>query len=308
VHTPKPPVWVGVGDSYSSGHHQTTSQPNCAKEAPWPFTCQPSDLVENDPSFSWVTVATGKYNVSLHTPTAWQIQPLVVAKSGDPTSKFGNGTYNSNPSSWASTGQAGRMSVELFTRYNSWNVVSMNGGADDTIWVGAMTQWYTDNFNNGRNPWAVSAIVYCPDTESVRNDLHTNNLTGNITANLQGIIAVAGNASPGVRVLDENYPYVVDYGTQTTGNPCYSDWNINGTTYHGVKSVIDTLNSAHSALTGSRMKIVDVKTAFGVNNTVSNGYIQLIQIYGYPHPSGGSSGGQNKIADTAVSVLTGSGW
>jgi hypothetical protein len=32
VHTPKPPVWVGVGDSYSSGHHQDADEPWCPSQ------------------------------------------------------------------------------------------------------------------------------------------------------------------------------------------------------------------------------------------------------------------------------------
>lgn len=308
VRTPRRPVWVGVGDSTSSGHHQTTDEPGCAEEAPWPFTCEPADLVPNDASYSWVSSAASKVNTSLHVPSGWQTQPVVVAKSGQATSEFGNGTFASNPSEWASTGQAGRASVELYSRYNSWNVVSMTGGANDTNWYDVMRQWYIDNFSNGKEPWDVSTVLECPNTEAVWQTLQSASLTASIAANLQGIVEVAAAASPGVRVLNLNYPYVVDYGTQSTGNPCYSDWNINGTDYRGVKSVVDALNAARAAVTGARVKNVDVKSAFGVNTTVSGGYLQLTRIYGYPHPSGGPSGGQNRMADQASSVLTGPGW
>jgi hypothetical protein len=307
VHTPKQPVWVGVGDSYSSGHHQTADEPSCAEEAPEPFTCEPSSFTGNDASFSWVTRASDKFNTDQHVPAVWQIQPTVIAASGKPTSDFGNGTYNANASTWARSGQSGRMSLQLYSRYTSWNVVSMTGGANDTPWRDVMRQWYIDNFDNGRVPWNVSSVVYCPDTESVWQSLDST-LTSAITSNLQGIVAVGTAASPGVRVLNVNYPYVVDYGTQSTGNPCYSDWSINGTGYHGVKSVIDVLNSAHTSVTGSNVKNVNINTAFSTTAAVSNGYIQETRIYGYPHPSGGSTGGQAKIADTAVTVLTGSGW
>jgi len=29
IHTPKAPVWVGIGDSYSSGHNQLADEPGC---------------------------------------------------------------------------------------------------------------------------------------------------------------------------------------------------------------------------------------------------------------------------------------
>lgn len=328
VHTPKTPTWVAVGDSYSSGHHEASDQPQCPTELDGlvghifenqAASCigggshlPSNDPTPNDASSAWVSTALTSYNSSTHAPTVWQPTLGFLALSGAATSEFGNGSFTPGTSSWATRGQSGQMSVSLYTRYDSWNVVSMTGGADDTNWTGQLANWYLSHWNTpSTKPWSVTTgISDCPDANEVYNYLTVSGfvipgvtIDSLIQANLQGMVTVAANASPGVRVLNVGYPYTTD----STGNSCYAD---SGST-KGVHSVIADLNSDHTFVSGANVKYVDLtaSTAFG-NSPVTNGYISLNRLYGYPHPTvgAGSTTGQSKIASAAITVLTGAGW
>ena len=128
-------------------------------------------------------------------------------------------------------------------------------------------------------------------------------LNKTITMNLQGMVTVAANVSPGARVLIDGYPYVVDLRTT-----CYADWGIRPLYYHGVKSVVDDLKADDLNVSGTRVKFVDNAAAFGAT-PVASGYISTNRLYGYPHPSTtGTPSGQTKMAGDSITVLLGSGW
>ncbi len=310
VHTPKAGIWAGVGDSYSSGHHLDVDQPFCDQD----LGCDPIGYTLNDPAFSWVTKAAASFNSNLHIPTAWKITPDVIAISGKPTTEFGASGASPGSTAWAGQNQAGQLSVALYGRYNSWNIMSMTGGANDKTdgqknFKDILADWYATLPGINLTPWGVPVGQQnnCPDTEALWQNLQTASLNGVITANLQGLVTVAKNASPGVRVLNVGYPYSVDTGTQLTGNPCYADWFDGASTHHGVKSVVDALNADHTAVTGTNVKYVSTTTAFGSTRVdqPTNGYIQLTRFYGYPHPT---AAGQTVIATTAATLATGTGW
>jgi hypothetical protein len=337
VHTPKAPIWVAVGDSFSSGHHEASDQPLCPTQADAAvkylgktISCAggasylPSnDPTPNDASASWVNTAVASYNSSTHAPSAWQISlgatgadgmPVyLIARSGAPTSQFGRSDLATpGTPTWASGDtQSAKLSLALYARYDSWNVASMTGGADDTNWTDVLANWYLANWSTPSvKPWAVSSgIANCPDANSVYNNLTVPDpgtgltVSGLVQSNLQGMETVAVAASPGVRVLNIGYPNVTD----STGNSCYAD---SGST-KGTHSVVVELNGDHTYVSGANVRYVDLTASTSLGTSpVTGGYISTYRIYGYPHPTlgSGSGTGQSKVAATAIAMLTGTSW
>jgi len=233
------------------------------------------------------------------------MQAVVIAKSGTPTSAFGDNSKTVGSDAWAGQGMSGQASVALYARYDSWNVLSLTGGANDTPWQDAMKNWYIQHFLASYPPWDVPTTSECPDTESVYQALaaNSNALNTTITTNLEGMVTVGGKASPGLRVLMEGYPDVIDFSKL-----CYSDWGIVPLLNHGAGSVVSMLNTDAQNVTGTRVKYVNNVTGFGAD-PVSTGLISQNRLYGYPHPSTtGSPSGQTKISSDSIPVLVGTGW
>lgn len=338
VRVPKAGIAAVAGDSYSSGHGEASDQPQCPtqSDAAVRYTGKTigctggggylpaNDPLPNNPAASWAATAIASYNNLLHLPAAWQLSmgPIgadglpvgFIARSGAPTSQFGRSDLAiPGTAAWASADtQSAKVSALLYDRYDSWNLVTMTGGADDTNWTDALGNWYFNNWNTpSLKPWAVTGgIANCPDANSVYNDLTVSGyvvpsttVNALIQTNLQGMVTLATAESPGVRVLNLGYPYTVN----STGNSCYAD---SGAT-KGVKSVIDQLNSDHTFVSGANTKYVNLVTALGTNPMSGNpSPIQPNRLYGYPHLTigSGSGTGQSKVAAAAIAVLTGSGW
>jgi hypothetical protein len=316
VHTPKTPIWVGVGDSYSSGHHQDTNEPYCPNAADAPLypgnpVCGINGaphVLPNDPTFSWVTRAVAAYNSdsSLHIPAAWRMSARVIAVSGMATSSFGPSGTTPGTTAWASSGQAGQLSVLLYASTSSWNVMSFSGGANDTPWADMLKNWYINHFTASYAPWSVpdGDTSNCPDTEAIYQSLlSTDPISGQtfdniIRANLGGLVTVANRASSGVRIINAGYPYVVN-----SDSPCSANWTSNGSLHHGVVAVIDRLNADHTAITGPNVKYLDLSGLFGSFNPLP--YIQQTSLYGYPHAN---ASGQTVEGNQAELLLKSGGW
>jgi hypothetical protein len=245
-------------------------------------------------------------NSSLHAPSAWTFAEDLKAASGASTFAFGVSGTTPGTDDWASgTAQSASVRADLYPRYDSWNVVSMTGGADDSNWRDKLADFYYAHFVTASPaPWAVSTSspsADCPDSQSVWDWLHATQLDGetddqHIQDNLGGIVTVATRYSPGVRVLNVGYPYVVDQS-----NSCSADSG----TWHGSKSVIDDLNADHQAISGANVTYVDLTGSSGFGSSpVSGGYLQLNRLYGYPHPN---DAGQSRMADIALAELTAKG-
>jgi len=328
VHTPKKPIWVVVGDSYSSGHHQDADEPLCPDpEDSYSWLTSPAcsltgapHVVPLDPTLAWATEAVGSFNAALHVPSEWQITlgpedvlgipAYFLALSGTPTSAFGASGEDVGSNAWATGAhQTTYMSAGLNQHRDSWNVVSETGGANDTTWTTKMKDWYNDNahfVSTPPKPWMQeSSTSNCPDSDAIFTELTDNNdeLSDAIQANLQGVVDVAVRESPGVRVLNLGYPEVNDSSDSSDAKSyCYSN---HGTSpvWHGTQSVIAELNSDHQLVTGDNVQYVDLVTPFG-STPIHSGDIQATRYYGYPHAT---STGQTLIADAAIDVLTNEG-
>jgi len=116
----------GYGDSYSSGHNQLADEPGCPTNDDLPYWSQYNCLISGgaphvtaqDSTFSWVNTAVIGFNQSKNVPSAWAIQKNIVAISESPRRLL--------------THKTTRWPVCSIWNYESWNVVSVTGGANDS--------------------------------------------------------------------------------------------------------------------------------------------------------------------------------
>jgi hypothetical protein len=289
VHTPRSPLWVGLGDSYSSGHHQSSDAPFCPLLGDvWSdligvglaLGCNngrgPADLEPDSLSFSWISRAVAKVNAQANIPQAWSLTADILASSGASTTTIAGR-------------QESQMRQDLAQRADSWNLVSVTGGADDADFSTTLARFYSRHWTSLLAPWSVDKPGDCPDTQSVYANAQAAEAT--IRKNLSSIVAQAVAASPSIQILNLGYPYVVD-----KGNPCFADHKKAA----GVKSLIDLLNADHKALIGPNVRYVNLAGNSGFGLTpISSGYLQKTRLYGYPHPS---DSGQDLIASLAASL------
>jgi hypothetical protein len=254
-------------------------------------------VTENDPAFSWVGRAVQEFNGGI--PSQWRIKMSLAAKSGAKAVDFGNSAFTPGTNNWASLGtQAAQVASALYGRRDSWNVVSVDGGANDADFSSTLAQFYFGD-PLAVPPWGVTTLTpatHCPDTDSVYGNAVANR--SDIRDALQGIADMAEAKSPSTHVLSVGYPYVLN-----NTNDCHNDdggWK-------GEASVISELNSNATSVNGSNVQYLSLASLFG-STPVSSGYIQLTRYYGYPHPSDGPTSGVDEIGDAAAALAYGSGW
>jgi NHL repeat len=281
---PSAPVWVGIGDSYSSGHHQDKDDIACTPQAlPIVGPCHPVSLLENDTSFSWVTLATARLNQDV--PIAWRYRVLVVAQSGATTQEM------------LAQGQIDAATQAVAARGQTWSIISMTGGANNADFGLALKGFYAAHPTGNTKPWSASKLSDCPDTQSLY--LRALAQSDDIRHDLAEIVARGRAASQSVRFVDMLYPYVLK-----AGNICNTNHQVstpsdptNFATRHGAASVIDVLDELHLELNGAGIVHVDLRPIFGANPLNQT---QLTRYYGYPHPAGN---GQDKMAMAAIKAL-----
>ncbi len=282
---PPAPRWIGVGDSFSSGHHQDVDNRSCAP-IEWPLvgSCSPKSYAANDPNFSWVTRAASKLNVGV--PNEWRYRTLLVAQSGASTRQM------------FEQGQIDVMVRTIRANAGSWNIVSLTGGANNIDFLNTLREFYEEHPSGDPKPWAVTNWSDCPDTQALYNRLLAQR--GTITADLAQIVATVREASSSTRFVDMLYPYVLP-----TSNVCSQDRQVPTNpsnpsqmgTWHGAQSVIDELDRLHQILAGPDVIKVDLRVAFG-NRPLQR--LQQTRYFGYPHPN---DAGQTKMASIAVTAL-----
>jgi hypothetical protein len=286
--TPGPPQWVGVGDSYSAGHHQDADQPRCFLPL-----CYPASYSPNDVRFSWVTRAAALLNSRLRVPRIWRMTPNVIARSGALAKDFAS----SGPATDACTGcgEIDALKASLANFPGTWNVVSITGGANDVDFAGTLEVWYREQLflalKPGAKPWAQTKRSNCPDTEGIYG--RTLATSAAVTTALKNVVSVAKQASPTVRIVDVNYPYVMP-----NTNVCYPDRRNPDGMSRGIKSIIDQLATEHLSVNDSRLVHINLRSAFTPSSPLM--FIQLTRYYGYPHPN---NDGQDRIAGRAVTTL-----
>ncbi|MBW8827562.1 MAG: hypothetical protein JF603_14600 [Acidobacteria bacterium] len=297
VKMPSQPVWIGVGDGYTSTVNQLDSQcplPTAPSTSP-PLTC---NINLNDTSASWVTTAVSQANAQFAVHDQWQIQPIYLADSATRAADFATDDNQT---------QLVRMRAALATRApqqnsrqpGSWNWVGVTAGLLDAGVMDALlnptTGWYYRNGNNptgNRAPWDVAQnqLSACPTYPTM-----SAATTASITNGLLNVVKQAQLADPNVRIVHPLYPYWAEANGANSGytNPCRP----------ATVAAVDALDSA-AALAGRTgvHGVVDVDwrrafdpapTGSGTGANRSGSVIQLSRPYGFPYlgPDGASQGG-----------------
>lgn len=275
LHVPGKPAIIGVGDSYLSGHHQNTDLPWCAIDAN-----QSCEFVANDYNYSWVTKMAAKLNEKA--PTEWKFdydQSYLLARSGATTRQMFD------------DGQIARMQTLIGNHAGSWNIVAMDGGANNVDFQSALSDfYYAHNFPTAvLAPWDAKYASDCPNSQQLYLNLVDQSST--IENDLSAIVSTARNTSSTTRFIDMLYPYV----TNTTDPSNYCVYG--GAGFAGSKTVLDNLDALHAVISGPDILTLDLRTEFGGNPMKK---IQQIRNYGYPHPN---ATGQDKIAKSATILL-----
>jgi hypothetical protein len=275
--TPPPPIWIGVGDSFTSGHNQAADRPHC-------WILASCGVTPNDPQFSWVSnkteSAAAKLNALLKVPASWAMASHMVALSG------------ASATNYKSQGQLDAMESDLETHAGSWNVVSFTGGGNDVNLALTLTEYYY--FHKNGKPWSVRSwsAGKCPDSESIYRRAIKDG--AKIRAALEGIVSAASASSASTRFVSINYPYLV-----AVENVCGIDHlTKSGATWHGSNSAVDALNDIHQQVRAPGLVHVDLRQAFDTTDGLSD--LQLRRYFGYPHPN---FEGQQLIAILAASAI-----
>ena len=299
VMMPAPPVWIGVGDSFTSGHHQDASDFSLHCQIPLSALVfaglgTSCNTHPNDPSYSWVSQVAGLVNQNLDVPTEWHMGWQDVGVSGMQAENLAKGSKQ-NPSEVT-------LMQQFLTQYpGSWNVVSLTGGADDGpyTFVDALTKWYALGLGalwSKTPPW-VSAYPVCPDSNSAYAAFTKPNVQAAILNGLQNVVKTAQLTSHGTRIVDVNYPDILP-----AGNSCAVDHTVAGrgghppTIWHGANDGVDVLATIHLRLSGPGITHVDLRPAFNFDD------IQHTLYLGYPHPN---VNGQALIATLASNAAMG---
>ena len=293
IHTPTAPVWVALGDSYSSGHHQDLDAPDCIDLDTSDVVGAGCGTIPNDLSGSWPYLATaGPDNINQlrSVPQVWRITMTLFASSGSTSIDAVNSQL------------PGALSL-LQAHRGSWNVLSDTDGADDVDFATELLKWYITHTvpDHDVSPWTISgklnfatAQLECPSSSAVDGRIVTDGPA--IGNNLRLLVTSAQSVAPGTRIIDMLYPYVLP-----TSSPCavnYSNHLLGK--WIGATETIKDLDAVHLAVLLPGVIHVDPRSAAGFGNSPLN-FLQLTRYYGYPHPS--PDQGQPRLAELAISKL-----
>jgi Calx-beta domain len=275
VTLPAAPVWIGVGDSYSSGQHQDSDQPGCIVAS---SACA---ATLNDAAYSWVTAAATELNQRLKVPPAWAMQPVTVAQSSATVAVFSD-----NGSS-----QMDGMTQALAAHPDTWNVVSIDGGGNDAGLLNVLENFYVAQAPaESLSPWNVTSRTDCPDSQTFWSGA-TGSSGAAITHGLQDAVTGADAGGSAVRIIALQYPHILP-----DGNVCAPDSAT--APLHGASSAVDALDADIGLVTGLD-ELIDLRPVFGPDPLPA---LQLTRLFGFPHPN---TCGQNLIAAAAVAALVG---
>jgi hypothetical protein len=304
---PARPVWISVGDGYTSAAYQES---DCAltltADACADFSSGGGLTSLDQPAVSWTTYAiTGLVEgvdldgdgvpelPGLHIPAEWEIDyiPLATIAASGASLQAADSESQIQKIKDALAGVA-----PTAERPASWNWLGLTAGLQDSGIVAALNSWYTAhppdlNDPTVNNPWALDTAT-CPDYASVRTNLESDAVKLPLQDGLLDVIDTALDGDPNVRIVHPQYPYFVD-----EASPCRP----------AVVDAVDALNGVASkaalqarladrpeiTLSGAQFdRVFDLSMHAAFNDPHPTGVtvgeasaIQLTKPWGYPHPS-----------------------
>jgi hypothetical protein len=280
---PSAPIWIALGDSTSSGHHQDCDSTGFV-------VGRTSCYHPNDQWYSWVATAVATLDQAV--PAAarrWDVRYSNLARSGFTSSQV-------------VADELPHVGGLLTPHAGSWNIVSFTGGANDLDLEGTMKDYYlnhkleVESSSDAERPWNEEDASNCPDTTTMMSTL-LRGAAQTLQTNLSNIIATVRLADPNVRLVDQRYQYTVP-----AGNICAIDRiDTDLSQVTGATSLIDALNAVHAAADAgvSQLAVVDPSQLFGSGDSSLNDIQQTI-VYGYPHVN---ATGQVIIGKAAAQAL-----
>lgn len=257
LRTPKRPIWVGVGDGYTSARNQAAT--SCWNEGLFgTAACLDADLVDlvlrrNDTDASWIEQAVVKFNagdnrfrlLGQDIPDEWQVRTFTIDPS---TNDFRSTVLAEDTAAAASLapggaedlpgGQLAEMEELLAAHRGSWNWVGLSAGLLDAGIQNAIWARYgggtpaADGSANGVPQGtydlyniALTSGNACPDLSGVV--ANVNAAAPAITSAIQNVVTRAQAASPGARTMVIEYPFLTEGATDTivsgARNKCSQD-------------------------------------------------------------------------------------
>ncbi|MCU1378741.1 MAG: putative internalin [Acidimicrobiales bacterium] len=299
--TPMRPVWIGVGDGYTSAAVQPQDVCTLAD-----LSCQGANL--DTPTSSWITQSIATLQSDMGVPFEWQIDYKNFAAEA---------ATGASLTSSASGSQVARMVSELNLRKpagdrpGSWNWVGVTAGLRDATVMDVLDQWYRTGANaptaTSPNPWAVTG---CPDFSSVPGAVNAPAVKGSLQDGLLNVVASALNTDSSVRIVHPLYPNFVDGSSACRPSVVNAVAAINGAVKKA--SLLARLPvNGRTDLTAAQMdKVfdVDLQGAFGDPHPTgtpigTSSPIQLRKPFGYPYPS--AALGSLAIGISVVDLVTG---
>jgi hypothetical protein len=277
ITTPPKPVWVGIGDGYTSQLIQANDGDTTPAEydTEGNFATDPfGDVLKNsyrpnDRDVSWVRRAVTGLNGQFNVPTQWRISDYVIATDG--ATALGSredSTYAPDAPAVDTSDLAAQVDdaiAALGAAQGSWNWVGMSVGLVDAGIPQALDTWYQDPANDYADetaplPWEARTSLECPDLSGSLDTITGWGAAGSNTVRtaLQSQVQRLIDADPSgnLRIIQVLYPYltettqtVVDesgapapqsaYGGSYT-NPCAGSHD----GLPGFHEVMDNLNAA----------------------------------------------------------------
>lgn len=330
VPIPKRPLWVGVGDGYTS--QRTQSRDDC-NTLPLSTTCTTVGAVldADHEHSSWIYAAANNFNTNYKIDGAsipcdggaasdrcWRVKPVVVAADGVSAKSLALGTHPSD--------QLSAMASELAKHVGavpSWNWVGLSAGLVDSGIPSRIAATYRtssgDPYVEGGEaysatgssiPWAATSTAQCPDLSGVVATLDAEKT--NIENGVKAVVDRARAASPGARVMVVQYPYLTEVQSSVlkpgTTNLCAPANRL------GIDRLDEVLGGVVAGYqsAGSLPTVygLDLRTVFGTEPTGtdsldrSTSKLQLSRPWGYPYPS---SLGTDKMGEAALQAVRSSG-
>jgi hypothetical protein len=309
IQMPHAPIWVGVGDGYTSSAYQQddcafgTSAADCATAVNGEGFTLDIDF------FSWIITATDQINAGLG---QWSVTPRIVATIGTKGADLRDSSDGS---------QVQRLVDALAEtkghgiQPDTWNWVGLSAGLGDAGISDILDGWYGSAPERGTPgstyPWEVGAGADCPSFAGVPAEI-----TGAARTPLQdGILnalASAFSVSDNLRVVQLLYPYFVDEASACRSEVVAAVDALNGVIgTAGLNARLDELGQPLplQAADLSRVTDLDLNEVFATTHPTGDpvglgdnepSYIQLTKPFGYPHLSGD---GSQKVGEKAGVII-----
>ncbi|MCU1376059.1 MAG: hypothetical protein JWO68_3345 [Actinomycetia bacterium] len=301
-HTPKAPVWVGVGDGSTSAVYQ---EGDCSLQQT-ATQCAAGYGTLDQPVISWVQYAldglTSGVDLNgdgvndipgLNIPSEWQVSYVNAA------------TITATGASLQATGAGSQIQqltdaldsvAPVGDRPGSWNWVGVTAGLQDSGIISALNTWYAahppDLSNPAvNNPWAFNTPT-CPNYAGLRANVESSAVKLPLQDGLLDVLDAALSRDPNLRIVHPLYPNFVDQTSPCRDTAVDAFAALNGVVGSAALQARLAARPDLSLSAAQFDRLVDLPMDAAFNDPHPTGdaagsgtRIQLTKPWGYPYPS-----------------------